>query len=115
MNTLSPTLWSAGKNQKSPRGGQVGYITPAVGGVPEALKRRIRAEVAKKWVDRPHQNCRIAGPQHFRAGNKIRSGPEVGKLATSPLPFGVSQKLRSGGQNSEWPTSRHAIGQRSVR
>ena len=36
---------------------------------------------------------------------KIRSGPQVGKVATSPLPYRGSPPLQSGGQNQKWPTS----------
>ena len=49
--------------------------------------------------------CRIGNPHRFRAGGKIRSGPQVGKLATSPLPYRGSPPLQSGGQNQKWPTS----------
>ena len=41
----------------------------------------------------------------IRAGGKIRSGPQVGKVATSPLPYRGSPPLQSGGQNQKWPTS----------
>ena len=35
----------------------------------------------------------------------MRSGPQVGGLATHPLPYGGSPTLHSGGQNEEWPTT----------
>ena len=35
----------------------------------------------------------------------MRSGPQVGKVATSPLPYRGSPPLQSGGQNQKWPTS----------
>ena len=85
-------------------------------------------------ADLLHHPCCLAGPQHFRAGDKIgsgphvrglgtshlpsggpqrfttgdkmRSGPNVGGLATSPLPFGGYLTLLSGGQNQKWPTIR---------
>ena len=41
----------------------------------------------------------------IRAGGKIRSGQQVGKMATSPLPYRGSPPLQSGGQNQKWPTS----------
>ena len=47
----------------------------------------------------------IGDPHRFRAGGKIRSGPQVGKLATSPLPYRGAPPLQSGGQNQKWPTS----------
>ena len=48
--------------------------------------------------------CRIGEPHRCRAGGKIRSGPQVGKLATSPLPYRGAPPLQSGGQNQKWPT-----------
>ena len=55
-----------------------------------------------KWLPHP---CRIGEPHGFRAGGKIRSGPQVGKVATSPLPYRGAPPLQSGGQNQKWPTS----------
>ena len=42
------------------------------------------------------------GPHCFRAGDTIKSGPQVGGLATSPLGSGGSPMLQSGGQNQQW-------------
>ena len=72
-----PTLRSGGQNQKWPASGQGGYITLAASG---------------------DSHC-------FRAGGKIRSGPQVGKVATSPLPPRGTEPLQSEGQNQKWPTS----------
>ena len=36
---------------------------------------------------------------------EIRGGPRMGGLAATPLPYGGSPKLQSGGQNQKWPTS----------
>ena len=69
----SPPLQSGGINQKWPTSGQSGYLTPAVSGIPTASER----------------------------GDTIRSGPQVGKLATSPLPYRGSPPLQSGGIKSE--------------
>ena len=71
----SPPLQSGGQNQTSPINGQGGYITPAASGIPTASERRA----------------------------KIRSGPQVGKVATSPLPPRGSPPLQTGGQNQKWP------------
>ena len=38
-----------------------------------------------KGADWLHNPCRLGGPQRFRAGNNIRSGPQMGELATSPV------------------------------
>ena len=50
----SPPLQSGGQNQRWPTSGQGGYITPTAWG----------------------------GPNRFRAGGRITSGPQVGKVAT---------------------------------
>ena len=126
----SPPLQSGGQNQKWPTSGQGGYITPAAWGVPTASERgyrirsgpqvgkvatsplpsegspplqsgRTESEVAHKWARWLHHPCRLRGPHRFRAGGRIRSGPQVGKVATSPLPSGGSPPLQSGQTESE--------------
>ena len=101
----SPPLQSGGENQKWPTSGQIGYLTPAVSGSPTAAERGAKAEVAHKWANWLPHPCRIGYPHRCRAGGKIRSGPQVGKLATSPLPYRGAPPLQSGGQNQKWPTS----------
>ena len=101
----SPPLQSGGQNQKWPTSGQSGYLTPAVSGIPTASKWGAKSEVAHKWAKWLPHPCRIGDPHRFRAGGKIRSGPQVGKVATSPLPYRGSPPLESGGQNQKWPTS----------
>ena len=101
----APPLQSGGQNQKWPTSGQIGYLTPAVSGIPTTSERGAKSEVAHKWANWLPHPCRIGDPHRFRAGGKIRSGPQVGKLATSPLPYRGSPPLQSGGQNQEWPTS----------
>ena len=101
----SPPLQSGGQNYKWPTSGQIGYLTPAVSGIPAAAERGAKLEVAHKWANWLPHPCRIGDPRRFRAGGKIRSGPQVGKLATSPLPYWGSPPLQSGGQNQKWPTS----------
>ena len=101
----SPPLQSGGQKQKWPTSGQSGYLSPAVSGIPTASKRGAKSEVAHKWAKWLTHPCRIGDPHRFRAGGKIRSGPQVGKMATSPLPYQGSPPLQSGGQNQKWPTS----------
>ena len=101
----APPLQSGGQNQKWPTSGQIGYLTPAVSGSPTASERGAKSEVAHKWANWLPHPCRIGEPHRFRAGGKIRSGPQVGKLATSPLPYRGAPPLQSGGQNQKWPTS----------
>ena len=101
----SPQLQSGGQNERWPTSGQSGYLTPAVSGIPTASERGAKSEVAHKWAKWLPHPCRIGDPHRFRAGGKIRSGPQVGKVATSPLPYRGSPPLQSGGQNQKWPTS----------
>ena len=101
-----PQCSARGQNQKWPTCGHSGYLTPAVSGVPNALH-----------------------------GDKIRNGPHVGTVATSPLPSRGSPMLCTGtksemahmwaqwlphpcrlggpqcsarGQNQKWPTCGHS-------
>ena len=69
------------------------HITLAVRGVPNTLEPGTKSEVAPKWADWLHHPCLLCGPQRVRAGDKIRSGPHVGLVATSTLPFGESPML----------------------
>ena len=101
----SPPLQSGGENQKWPTCGQSGYVTPAVSGIPSASEQGAKSEVAHKWAKWLRHPYRLGDPHRFRAGGKIRSGPLVGKVATSPLPSRGSPPLQSGGQNQKWPTS----------
>ena len=57
-------------------------MTPSTGGVPTASERGAESEVAHKWARWLHNPCRLRGPNRFRAGGRITSGPQVGKVAT---------------------------------
>ena len=100
----SPPLQSGGQNQKWPTCGQGGYVTPAASGIPSASKRGTKSQFAQLWARWLRNPCRLGDPLRFKAGDKIRSGPLVGKVATSPLPPRGSPPLQSGGQNQKWPT-----------
>ena len=100
----SPPLQSGGQNQEWPTCGQDGYVNPAASGIPSASKRGTKSEVAQLWGTWLHHPCRLGDPLRFKAGDKIKSGPLVGKMATSPLPPRGSPPLQSGGQNQKWPT-----------
>ena len=78
----SSALQSRGHNQKWPTSGQRGYITPAAWEVPTASDQGSQSEVAHKWARWLLNPCRLGGPHRFRAGRRIRSGPQVGKVAT---------------------------------
>ena len=101
----SPPLQTGGQNQKWPTSGQIGYLTLAVSGIPAASERGAKSDVAHKWAKWLPHPCGIGDPHRFRAGGKIRIGPQVGKVATSALPYRGSPPLQSGGQNQKWPTS----------
>ena len=100
----SSSLQSGGQNQKWPTCGQSGYVTLAVSGITTASKRCAKSEMAHSWAQWLRHPCRLGDPHRFRAGGKIRSGPQLGKIATSPLPSRGSPPLPSGGQNQKWPT-----------
>ena len=71
-----------------------------LGGVPNASERGTKLAMAHKWAKWLHNPRRHGGPQRFRVGDKISSGPQVGRVATQPLPPGGSPTLQSGGENS---------------
>ena len=76
-----PTAHSGGQNQKWPTRGPSAYITPAACGIPNASQRGAESEVAHKWAGWLHNPCRLCDPHRFRAGARIRSGPQVGQVA----------------------------------
>ena len=100
----SPPLQSGGQNQNWPTCAQSGYVTPAVLGIPTAADRGAKSEVAQKWAKWLRHPCRLGDPHRCRARGKIRSGPLVGKVVTSPLPSWGFPPLQSGGGNQKWPT-----------
>ena len=80
-------------------------MAPAAWGAPGASERGVESEVAHKWASWPHNPCRLGDPHRFRAGDIIKSGPQVDKVARWPLLPGGSPTLQSRGQNQKWPTS----------
>ena len=90
-----------GKVQKWPTSGQSGYATLAVSGIPTASERGRKSEVAHLWAKWLRHPCRLGDPHHCGAGGGIRSGPLVGKVATSPLPLGDPHDCTTGGGESE--------------
>ena len=101
----SPPPRSRGQNQKWPTSGQDDYTTPAASGIPTALERGAKSEVAHLWARWLHNLCRLGDPHRLRTGGKIRSGPLVGKMTTQPLPPRRFPPPQRGGQNQKWPTS----------
>ena len=88
---------AGGQNQKWPINGQGTYVDLTALGIPTASERGAKSEVAHNWARWLHHPCRLGDPHRFRAGGKIRSGPYMGKVATSPLPPRGSPPLHSGG------------------
>ena len=79
----SPPLKSGGQNERWPTSGQGGYLTHASWGVATASQRGGGdSEVARKWARLLHKPCRLGGSPLPNSGGQIRSGPEVGKVAT---------------------------------
>ena len=100
----SPPLQIGGQNQKWPTSGQGGYITPPTSRIPSASDQWTKSEVAHKWARWLHNPCH-GDPLRFRAGDKNRRGPQVGKVATEPPPPWGAPPLQSGGQKQKRPTS----------
>ena len=128
-----PIAAERGSKSEWPTCGQSGYVTPAVSGIPTASERGAKSEVAHNWAKWLRHPCRpwdphrsewgaksevahlwakwlrharrLGDPHRVRAGGKIRSGPLVGKVATSPLPSRGSPPPQSGEENQKWPTS----------
>ena len=103
----APPCQTGGGNQKWPASGQSGYVNPAVSGIPTASER---GGGNQKWPTRGQSGYVTPAASGIpaaaeRGGGGIRSGPLVGKVATSPLPSRGSPPLQSGGQNQKWPTS----------
>ena len=102
---------AGGADRNWPTSGQTGYITLTVWEVFNALERRTKSQVAHKWADWLHNPYRLWGSPtlqsggqnqqcptsgrigyitaaicgvllRFKKGKKIRSGPQVGWLAT---------------------------------
>ena len=92
----SPTLQNGHSLQWATKC-QISYVILAVCGFPNASERGRQLEMAPKWADWVRRPYRVGGPQNSRLGDTVISGPQMGKLATEPLPSGVSPMLQSGG------------------
>ena len=57
-------------------------MTPNASGVSTASERGEESEVAGKWAKLLHKPCCLGGPHWFRAGGRIRSGPQASQVAT---------------------------------
>ena len=96
-----PLQIGGGGDQKWPTCGQSSYVTPAVSGIPTAAERGAKSDLAHLWAKWLRHPCRLRNPHRCRAGGEMRSGPQVGKVATSPLPARGSPPFQSGVAKSE--------------
>ena len=72
-----------GDEQKKIRSGCLTRaFSGAASGMPSASERGTKSKVARLWVRWLLNPCRLGNPLRFRAGDKIKSGPTVGKVAT---------------------------------
>ena len=84
-------------NHKWPTCGPIGYKTLAASGVPNALKRGENQKCPQNCAGWPLNPNRLGGPKRFEARDKITASPQVGHLATQPLPLeGVPNTLKPG-------------------
>ena len=93
-----------GKIRSGPLVGKVATSPLPFLGISTAAKREAKLKVARKSAKWLRHRWRLGDPHRFTAGGKIRNGPLVGKVATSPPPSRGSPPLQSGGQNQKWPT-----------
>ena len=56
--------------------------------------------VDRKWADWLHNPCSMEGAQHFKAGDKVSNGSQVGALAIYPLQSGVTNDLERGAKST---------------
>ena len=78
----SATLHRGGNNRKWPTSGPGGYATPAAWGVSNASKWGTQSELADKGAGWFHNSSRLGGRQHYKAGERIGTGPQMGRVAT---------------------------------
>ena len=96
---------AGGKIRSGPLVGKVATSPLPSRGSPPLQRGGAKSEVAHLWAKWLRHPCRLGDPHRCRARGEIRSGPLVGKVATSPVPSRGSPPLQSGGQNQKWPTS----------
>ena len=90
-------LKAGGEHEKWPRNVQIGYIILTVCGVPNGSKRgekkrrdhQKNADMWENWLRTP---CLWGHAHRSKARLSIKSGTQMGKLANSLLPFGVSPR-----------------------
>ena len=68
------------KQHKWPTSGRIGYMTPAIWGIPKPSQQGTTSTMAHKWADWLHNPCHLGGPQCFKEGDNINNGPQVDGL-----------------------------------
>ena len=84
--------WTCIKTKALEREKGSGYITVAAWGVPNASQRGTKSQVAHKWAQWLHNPYTLRDPRHFKAGEKIRSGPQRGQSGYITPTGGHNQK-----------------------
>ena len=74
-----------------------GYITLVAWVVHSASRQGTGSEVAHKWAEWLYHPRHLGGPQLFRAGDKIISGPQMGRGGCiTPAAWGVQDASHRG-------------------
>ena len=111
-----PTLHCAGQNHSQPTNRPASSMTPTACGLRSGSQRATKMELTHKWANWLHNPYRLGGPQRSRGGDKIRSGPQIGRAATCLAPARGSPTLQSGEPNPKWSTTAMGIvTQRAIR
>ena len=99
----SPTLEIGGQYQQWPTIGHIGYITLAILEGFHTLRNGNKMRSGPQVGRLGTSPLRVGGPQRFKAGGKISSGPQVGRLTTSHLLSGVPNASQRGDKLSSGP------------
>ena len=71
-----------GRIKSGPHVGKVATQPLPPGGSPPLQSRGAESKVAHKWARWLHNPCRLGVPTASEQGGRIKSGPQVGKVAT---------------------------------
>ena len=96
----SPPLHSGGGNQKWPTCGQIGYVSPAISGIPTAAQRGGKSEVAHLWAKWLRHPCRLSDPHRCKAGGGNQKCPTCGQSGyVTPAVSGIPHAPQRGGES----------------
>ena len=73
-------------------------------GIPDATQQETRSDLARKLAGRLRNPCHFGAPQSVTLGDKMTSGPQVGRVATQPLPPRGLPTFYRWAQNEKCPT-----------